>query len=697
MDKSGSSYQDRLLKQLEPLAEQNRDEVIVFAARAALRVFPLIVNAQAEFSFKESAHKHALALFRPLWLIAKNAVVVDYAVDAVDAVDAANVDAAYAAYAAVYATYAAAADADAAGAAVDAITNAAAVDPNYAANDAEIKHDIEWLQKPKSIQYQPLWRKTVPAERRMQLFYQACDQAGLVDVKKVYQCLFVGDKDRLSRLPADLFDAQWDRLNANPEAKLTPLMVWDDLPPPELTHYAPGDAIHNEDVAHQDALDRDGLATAMSTWLTAKQNSSHLALGLFGDWGAGKSTFVNLLKPKLGIVKPISFLPYRWWRDWRNAHGYAKTEAEEQQGKLPVRFYFGEFNAWQYEHSGNIQAGVAQQAVEALTSDMGLLERVWLTLRYAFKQHFWRSFSLALVIFIPLLTLYRGGSLVDKLPDEMTAWFGANNRWLLLAELIAGAAVIATQWKKVLAHPLAKELDTYLRLPNFGKYLGTIPVMREQISVLANLRLKPTLFKRKQRRLLFVIDDLDRCSPEGVVKTLEAVRLVMHLDNVVVLLTIDQKIALAALAKHYQSLSEYMHDKPLSIARDYLGKVVHVPITLQRPSDSDIGNFLDNDLWKDYPLDKLQSELSDEQLAERASDNGGSKPTQNDEITELEVVDEPIEQTSTTGTNKNKVAEPENTGKQDDTFEVNFEKGLSLVQRAIFKRLAAQLNIKGLS
>ena len=55
--------------------------------------------------------------------------------------------------------------------------------------------------------------------------------------------------------------------------------------------------------------------------------------------------------------------------------------------------------------------------------------------------------------------------------------------------ILSGLAAVWNYGSKAVAHPLAKEFHTYLRLPSFGRELGTIPVMREQVKAMVNLRL----------------------------------------------------------------------------------------------------------------------------------------------------------------------------------------------------------------
>jgi hypothetical protein len=98
---------------------------------------------------------------------------------------------------------------------------------------------------------------------------------------------------------------------------------------------------------------------------------------------------------------------------------------------------------------------------------------------------------------------------------------------------------------------------------------------------------------------LFIIDDLDRCTPEGIVKTFEAVRLILDIPQVVVIIAVDQRIALAALAKHYEALATHHQlNDAKAIARDYLAKMLHLPIVLAEPDDNTVQQYMSH-VWQE--------------------------------------------------------------------------------------------------
>lgn len=334
---------------------------------------------------------------------------------------------------------------------------------------------------------------------------------------------------------------------------------------------------HSSDqTAQEDTLNRQKLVDTLAKLLANPKNNHHQTIGLLGHWGVGKSTVLDLLKNALIDVK------------------------KEQQ----TEFLFAEFNAWEYEHTDNLQAGIAQEMVKALSSPeagIGFFKKAYwylcgkpcLISKFAWRLHGYK-FLIPLSLFITALVPFW---LPDSLKTNLFQGFFDMKPTGVTASLpyiwLVGFLYPALKNTKALfAGPLAKELLTYLKLPNYGKYLGTIPVMRGHIKTLTKARLK------ENQRLLYVVDDLDRCGHQGVVKVMGAVRMVLDIDNVIVVIAVDQRIALAALALNYQELAtQHATQDPRLIARDYLTKIIHLPIVLTTPDEASINNYL-NKIWQ---------------------------------------------------------------------------------------------------
>jgi GTPase SAR1 family protein len=638
----------KLEKEIEDFFKQNPEQAGIFAARCALRVLPTCVGDDGRPLFSETPKKHFFAVIRSgvyAWLwrspdfpssAADAAYVADAAYDAyaaaaadaayaayaddaarADAADAAYADAAYAAYAtaaadaayaacAAYAADAYAADADAA--AADAARAAAAAYTARAETTKYIEADFRAIQSGNKIQFftlYPLRANESEFDVVQDDFSQKIQSLYGDSIASIYSCIVQGEEaaknvfnnaDQLYEYcesiwelsESGIFDSGdhqnslsfFEFNNNDTDHKESTEEVSDHKV--ELTRkYIAGHKFSAETVSTDDYLNRQPLSDAIMNWLTEKENTSNINLALFGEWGVGKSTFLKML---------IN----------RDSENKASQKNKTSDG---VHLIWGEFNAWRYEHSDNIQAGITQEAVKALKSQLGWLGRLWLTTHYAFKSY---PLQLVLLIAAVLATLMAGYFGITETPDDFTS----------AAIAVGMPAQLFIFWflyqkaQGIFSHPLADKLNTYLRLPSFGEHLGSIPVMRDQVALLTQLRFKiPSLIATgnrwwgkyrksgKNQRLIFIVDDLDRCSPEGVVKTLEAIRLVMELDNVVVIVAIDQRVALASLAKHYEPLEKHHLLDAHDIARDYLAKVIHIPIVLEQPSENDIDHYLTNNLW----------------------------------------------------------------------------------------------------
>ncbi len=553
--------------------------------------------------------------------------------------------------------------------------------------------DVTRTQKLERIYTMPLWTNATPKEyqHKVKLMKKYFLRKGLQAELDVILKLFNGYSHEEQR------SLDWSHFKDNLDDFLTGN--------PEV--YRAGTQYTSEVATKQDYLNREPLAKAVAGWLMDDGNKGRITIGLFGNWGLGKTSFVDLLKKQLKQKQCpkdksynlsirdllLSWCQVLWLLINKVVRPFCDRPLKIKDVNDSTHYIMAEFNAWKYEHSGNIQAGVAQEVVAGLLSNLNWYQKFWLTIRYGFHRYPLQIVRLALIVSV-LINL--GFAASDKLTDgQMVLFWGV--------DLALIAKLLQDQGKKLLAHPLAKEFKTYLRLPDFGEHLGTIPVMQEQVKTLIDLRLEHSKFEwhagllretpLRNQRFLFVVDDLDRCSHEGIVKTFEAIRLVMDLENVVVVIAIDQRIALASLALHYQDISQHHQADPISIARDYLGKVVHLPITLEEPQESDVKIFLEKE-WEKIGNKK---DLSEGNANVRSGTNNqnnnppvdGSDLPGNIDEPNSEVKDNPLEAHVVENAGASTITE--NDEIIDDEPEP--KKGLSITQEDLFIGWAQKLSI----
>ncbi|CAD5269082.1 conserved hypothetical protein [Alteromonas sp. 38] len=624
-------------KRLDTLWEKDNLWPAVLAARAALRVFPLFgVEGHFNFFIGSEGHQHAsekqhddadekenshpeqdnrarflLASFFAIRLILQQASLpteqrqVDKLVGsparaagaAIDAIawDAAAFDAARAATAAIAAFNTASSARSTRASSTSSVEVASSVDVVRGAFLQDLK-TAENGDSTNSVLNSPLWLESCPEE-----------------IKAIKDNKFSPAVNSLIR---EIPDSNPDNVNALAhmltlyEGYLNGSATADKDTAISETLYEAQSKLTAEDAnSKKDTLNRGALVSGLAGILCDDAHTQPLTIGLMGHWGSGKTQVLALLKKELKS------------RDCRQP------------------FLFGEFNAWAYEHAKNSQAAMAHEVISALTccdrlqpvdtkskwykrltcSMLNLVRqllwtvggRIRLIYAFAMQKHFTKVLQSMgwFVLFVAALSwLVADGLSQNTLPDfSKPLTSGA------LVALLASLWQFPKQLRDIVSQPMTKEFLTYIKLPNYVSHIGEITEMQKDIRLIANIRLgfveeqcHDHLGKvSKPRRLLFVVDDLDRCSPKGIVKTFEAIRLVLHIPQVTVVVAVDQRIALAALALHYKDIEPYhtLQDAR-AIARDYLAKMIQLPVVVSDGDNKSLTGFL-SDIWQEKGDKKL--------------------------------------------------------------------------------------------
>ncbi len=344
-------------------------------------------------------------------------------------------------------------------------------------------------------------------------------------------------------------------------------------------------ALADEPSKH-DSLGRTPIVNTLANMLASPEQTLPMTIALLGDWGAGKSSMIDQLQ--LQLNKLIKDFDNSWT---------LVSERDRNEPLRPYAYIHATFNAWEYEKTDNIRAGLAQEVVNGLVDDMYIWQKFGFSFLNAWCQHRWQFVWSVLGVVVTALAVLYGVSSNDLGLNTFSETF------LGVGAAAAMSFVLYKSWKtavNILEHPLVSRLQTYLKLPSYGEHLGLVPVIKQQIETLCKLRLKGLY----RHRLLVVVDDLDRCSPECITETLDAIRLVMNLKDVAVLIAIDDRVAFRAVAEHYKKLSD--HDRPsAAIARDYLGKIIQLPINLPKPAAGDLSGFIANQLFPQIEADSV--------------------------------------------------------------------------------------------
>lgn len=257
-----------------------------------------------------------------------------------------------------------------------------------------------------------------------------------------------------------------------------------------------------------------------------------VSVGVFGNWGAGKSSLLKLIEQKLEQDE----------KDW-----------------IVIRF-----DAWLYQGYDDARAAllevIATSLTEAATGNASLRKK---TQRLLARVDGFRAMGLLVEGAALFAGIPTGGLLARSVGALGNASNGIQDQ-----EEYNDLGAAAKEVKEQATGLLKAEEKTSppQQIDAFRKEYGDI------LSELG----KP---------LVVVIDNLDRCLPTNAIHTLEAIRLFLFLTNTAFIIAADEEMIRSSVADHFKGASD-RHQI------DYLDKLIQVPIRVPKSGVREIRSYL---------------------------------------------------------------------------------------------------------
>jgi len=103
------------------------------------------------------------------------------------------------------------------------------------------------------------------------------------------------------------------------------------------------------------------------------------------------------------------------------------------------------------------------------------------------------------------------------------------------------------------------------------------------------------LTKTGLKSLVVLIDDIDRCSPERVIENLEAIKLFLNVKGIAFVIAADRRIVENAIRVRYTDVLNSTNldlEERSNLVTDYLEKLVQVPYTLPKLAPHEVRSYL---------------------------------------------------------------------------------------------------------
>lgn len=271
-----------------------------------------------------------------------------------------------------------------------------------------------------------------------------------------------------------------------------------------------------------DLLNNEAIATTVIKLLRDRPDQP-VTIGVHGDWGAGKSSVLEMIEAGL----------------------------DGQGDVLCVKF-----NGWRFQGFEDAKIALIEGIVTGLVEKRPALTRAAGVVKDVFRRIDWlkvakRAGGLALTTFTGIPT-----------PDQVQAVLGT------LQGLAANPTELVTRENLQAAVEGVKSvLKPEAESRNVPEEIGAF---REAFDDL--------LREAKVEQLVVLIDDLDRCLPDTAIETLEAVRLFVFTARTAFVVAADEAMIEYAVRKHFPELPDTTG--PRDYARNYLEKLIQVPFRI---------------------------------------------------------------------------------------------------------------------
>ena len=294
----------------------------------------------------------------------------------------------------------------------------------------------------------------------------------------------------------------------------------------------------NDSESHIDLLNFQTTADSVASVILTNGDEP-VSIGVFGDWGSGKSSLVRMIGEALS----------------QRAGG--------------EKLVFVEFNAWLYQGFDDAKMALLQcvsdRLIELSAKDATLAEKVCGFLRRI-------DVLRAAKIVLPLASSVLAGNAIGG-PCGGIVGLATSVKSTGLAGLFKDApAVIEAGEAALSASKSCIRPEAARSLPK------EIADMRKSFEdILASAKV----------RLVVLVDDLDRCLPETAIETLEAMRLLLFTRNTIFIIAADEVAIRKAVSNRYAS-----EDVEGKLTTSYFDKLIQIPLAVPHPSHNEIRFYL---------------------------------------------------------------------------------------------------------
>lgn len=279
-----------------------------------------------------------------------------------------------------------------------------------------------------------------------------------------------------------------------------------------------------------------GYMVDMVVDIATNRDLSPSTIGLYGDWGSGKSSLMKLAQKKI-----------------------EEKNTEIGDEKDSIKTLCIEFNGWLFEGYEDTKTSLCGVILDALADEKRFSKEITDYAKTLIKK----------IDFNKIL----GKGIKYGLDFFLTGGIGALTDLTLSSVL----STIKTNVSEVQAKDLEEILN---RFKKDDKTRTEIKNFREEF--------KQLLQKSNVENIVVFIDELDRCLPDTVLEVFEAMRLFLFVEGMSFVIGADERLIQYSIKSKYKEVP----GNNLDIGKEYLEKVIQYPLYIPQLTRAEVNQYL---------------------------------------------------------------------------------------------------------
>lgn len=279
-----------------------------------------------------------------------------------------------------------------------------------------------------------------------------------------------------------------------------------------------------------------GYMVDMVVDIATNRELSPSTIGLYGDWGSGKSSLMKLAQKKI-----------------------EEKNSKDGKEKDKIKALCIEFNGWLFEGYEDTKTSLCGAILDALADEKRFSKEV-------------TDYAKGLIRKIDFNRIL-GKGIKYGLDFFLTGGLGALTDFSI-RNLLSVAKANASEAQ-------AKDIEEILN--EFKKSDKT----RKEIKNFRN-EFKELLDKSQVENVVVFIDELDRCLPDTVLEVFEAMRLFLFVDGMSFVIGADERLIQYSIKSKYKEVP----GNNMDIGKEYLEKVIQYPLCIPQLTQAEVNQYL---------------------------------------------------------------------------------------------------------